>query len=136
MSIGELTKTNSHGPYDRYLDVHGIKLLVLPEVSSTFPTKVAQIYDSILSTNVKTNTSLKTSLLENIQTNQIGQRIGYSGPDYYENIGALGKWHQYKGPIKLVDFIWEIPAPKNEIIAEVLISILRTTVKTLPKRCG
>ena len=53
MSIGELTKTNSHGPYDRYLDVYGIKLLVLPEVSSTFPTKVAQIYDSILSTNVK-----------------------------------------------------------------------------------
>ena len=126
MSIGELTQTTSHGPYDRYLDVYGIKLLVLPEVSSTFPTKVAQIYDSILSTNVKTNTSLKTAFLENIQTNQIGQRIGYSGPDYYENIGALGKWDQYSGSIKLVDFIWEIPAPKNEIIAEVLEHQLHT----------
>ena len=28
-------------------------------------------------------------------------------PKYYESIGSPEKWHQYSGPINLVDFIWE-----------------------------
>ena len=48
MSAGSLISTDSHGPYTRYLDVYGIKLLVLPEVSSEFPGKVAQILNQFL----------------------------------------------------------------------------------------
>ena len=43
MSVGSLTSTDSHGPFTKYLDVYGIKLLVLPEVTIEFPGKVAQI---------------------------------------------------------------------------------------------
>ena len=126
MSIGKLTGSSALGPYDRYLDVYGLKLLVLPEVSSSFPSKVAQIYESILTSGNNTNSELKTSLLSEIQFNQVGQRIGYSGPDYYESIGALGKWHEYSGPVKLVDFIWEVQSPTNDIIAEILEHQLHT----------
>ena len=63
MSIGKLTGSSALGPYDRYLDVYGLKLLVLPEVSSSFPSKVAQIYELILTSGNNTNSELKTSLL-------------------------------------------------------------------------
>ena len=76
MSIGKLTSTSALGPYDRYLDVYGLKLLVLPEVSSSFPSKVAQIYESILTSGNNTNSELKTSLLSEIKSNQVGQRVG------------------------------------------------------------
>lgn len=134
MSIGKLTSTSALGPYDRYLDVYGLKLLVLPEVSSLFPSKVAQIYESILTSGTDTNSELKTALLSEIKSNQIGQRIGYSGPDYYESIGALGKWHEYSGSVKLVDFIWEVQSPTNDIIAEILEHQLHTLhVLALPE---
>ena len=103
MSVGSLTSTDSHGPFTKYLDVYGVKLLVLPEVTVEFPGKVAKIFEAILASN--TNSELRTSLLNEIQTNQIGQRVGYSGPNYYESIGSPEKWHQYSGPINLVDFI-------------------------------
>ena len=80
MSAGSLISTDSHGPYTRYLDVYGIKLLVLPEVSSEFPGKVAQIFESILASTTNTNSGLRTSLLNEIQANQVGQRVGFSGP--------------------------------------------------------
>ena len=97
MSAGSLISTDSHGPYTRYLDVYGIKLLVLPEVSSEFPGKVAQIFESILASTTNTNSGLRTSLLNEIQANQVGQRVGFSGPKYYESIGSPEKWHQYSG---------------------------------------
>ena len=37
MSVGSLTSTDSYGPFTKYLDVYGIKLLVLPEVTIEFP---------------------------------------------------------------------------------------------------
>ncbi len=124
MSVGSLTSTDSHGPYTRYLDVYGIKLLVLPEVSSEFPSKVAQIFESILASN--TNSGLRISLLNEIQTNQVGQRVGFSGPNYYESIGSPEKWHQYSGPINLVDFIWETEGSSSDVIAEILEHQLHT----------
>ena len=126
MSAGSLISTDSHGPYTRYLDVYGIKLLVLPEVSSEFPGKVAQIFESILASTTNTNSGLRTSLLNEIQANQVGQRVGFSGPKYYESIGSPEKWHQYSGPIKLVDFIWETEGSSSEVIAEILEHQLHT----------
>ena len=126
MSAGSLISTDSHGPYTRYLDVYGIKLLVLPEVSSEFPGKVAQIFESILASNTNTNSGLRTSLLNEIQANQVGQRVGFSGPNYYESIGSPEKWHQYSGPINLVDFIWETEGSSSEVIAEILEHQLHT----------
>ena len=126
MSVGNIVITNSHGPYDRYLDVHGIRLLVLPEVSSEFPHQIAQIYNSILSPGINTNSGLRMSLLQEIQSNQIGQRVGFSGPDYYERIGTPEKWNQYSGPVSLVDFIWESESTSTEIIAEVMEHQLHT----------
>ena len=83
MSVGSLTSTDSHGPFTKYLDVYGIKLLVLPEVTIEFPGKVAQIFESILTSSTNTNSGLRASLLNEIQTNQVGQRV-YSIPNYYE----------------------------------------------------
>ena len=123
MAIGELTNSSSYLPYDRYLDVDGIKLLVLPEVSSSFPLQVAKIYNSMFSISENIDASIRSSFLSSISSNQIGQRIGYSGSDYYESIGELGKWHQYSGPIDLVDFIWET---KSGQIAEILEHQLHT----------
>ena len=126
MSVGSLTSTDSHGPFTKYLDVYGIKLLVLPEVTIEFPGKVAQIFESILASSTNTNSGLRASLLNEIQTNQVGQRVGYSGPNYYESIGSPEKWHQYSGPINLVDFIWETEGSSSEIIAEILEHQLHT----------
>ena len=126
MSAGSLISTDSYGPYTRYLDVYGIKLLVLPEVSSEFPGKVAQIFESILASTTNTNSGLRTSLLNEIQANQVGQRVGFSGPKYYESIGSPEKWHQYSGPINLVDFIWETEGSPSEVIAEILEHQLHT----------
>ena len=100
--------------------------MVLPEVSSDFPGKVAKIFESILASNTNTNAELRTSLLNEIQVNQVGQRVGFSGPNYYESIGSPEKWHQYSGPIKLVDFIWETEGSSSEVIAEILEHQLHT----------
>ena len=123
MAIGELTESSSYLPYDSYLDVDGVKLLVLPEVSSTFPVQVAKIYSSMFSLNENSDLTLRDSFLSSIASNNIGQRIGYSGPDYYESIGQLGKWHEYNGQIDLVDFIWETDSGQ---IAEILEHQLHT----------
>ena len=120
MSFGSLTNTDSHGPYTRYLDVYGIKILVLPEVSPEFPGKVLQIFESILESGTNTNSGLRASLLNEIQSNQVGQRVGFRDPNYYESIGSPEKWHQYSGSINLVDFIWETEGSSSEVIAEIL----------------
>ena len=123
MAIGELTDSSSYLPYDRYLDVDGIKLLVLPEVSSGFPVQVAKIYNSMFSISENIDTTQRSSFLSSIESNKIGQRIGYSGSDYYESIGKLGTWNEYSGQIELVDFIWETNSGQ---IAEIIEHQLHT----------
>ena len=86
MAIGELTDSSSYLPYDRYLDVDGIKLLVLPEVSSGFPVQVAKIYNSMFSISENIDTTQRSSFLSSIESNKIGQRIGYSGSVSYTHL--------------------------------------------------
>ena len=126
MSVGALTNSNDYLPYDRYLDVNDIKLLVLPEVSSSFPTKVASIYNSMFLTNENTDQILQNSLITSIAPYEIGQRIGYSVPNYYESIGQPAKWEEFNGKVNLVDFIWETNTSSNEQLAEILEHQLHT----------
>ena len=87
MSIGALKNSINYAPYNRYLDVNDIKLLVMPEVSSNFPAKVSTIYKSMFLNNENIDLDLRNGLLTSIASNEIGPRIGYSGTDYYDSIG-------------------------------------------------
>jgi hypothetical protein len=108
--IGQLVSSTQYLPYDRYQEVYGIKLVVLPEVSASFPAAIASVYESIFTTGEQTDVQLRTALLESIETYEIGQRVGWRGGTYYESIGEPLKWEQYEGNLEMVDFIWEMDA--------------------------
>ena len=122
----KLISSNDYLPFDRYLDVRGVKLLALPEVTPSFPVNVGFIYELIFNNDNYTDATLVNPVLTAIKSNSIGQRIGLIGPEYYESIGQSRKWEQYKGDTELVDFIWQIEAGKNEQIAEILEHLLHT----------
>jgi hypothetical protein len=109
-TTGQLVSSNQYFPYDRYQEVYGIKLLVMPEVSASFPKAIASVYESIFTQSNSTNALLRNTLLDNIEANEIGQRVGWRGPPYYESIGEPLKWEQYEGDLEMVDFIWEMDA--------------------------
>ena len=83
VSIGEIVTDTSYRDYQKYVDVTGLRIFALPEVSDEFMSKVAETYSQMLQPGENIDTDLRSRYLKIVENDKVFQRIGYVGPEYY-----------------------------------------------------
>ena len=83
ISIGEIVTDTSFRDYQKYVDVAGLRIFALPEVSDEYMYKVAEIYFQMLQQGENINNSLRSRYLNTVNNEKVFQRIGFEGPEYY-----------------------------------------------------
>ena len=83
ISIGEIVTDTSFRDYQKYVDVAGLRIFALPEVSDEYMYKVAEIYFQMLQQGENIDNSLRTRYLNTVNNEKVFQRIGFEGPEYY-----------------------------------------------------
>ncbi len=128
--IGEVVEDDSFDDFTRYIDVEGLRIFALPEVSSEFIPKVAEVYHLMFEENEYIDQTMRSRYLKTLKENFVFQRVGYVGPEYYmldsnsPNVDCCpGK--QYED--NHTDYIWEYPdANTDRQINEVIEHLLHT----------
>ena len=111
-----------------------MRFFITPEVSDRFAIQVSQIYELMLGNNNLIDNSLRNGYFETLSNEYVFQRVGYSGPGYYEektgkNFDEALNPHPFKGPYRdnMTDYIWEVPdANTDEKIGEIVEHLLHT----------
>jgi len=127
---GGVIEDESFDSFTRYIDVAGLRIFVLPEVSSEFISKVAEVYILMFEENEYFDETLRNRYLKRTEEDFTFQRIGYLGPENYgldsENPKVSccpGK--NYKD--NHVDYIWEYPDADADLqIREIVEHLLHT----------
>tara|TARA_B110000240_G_C13508901_1_gene457960 strand:- start:1218 stop:4565 length:3348 start_codon:yes stop_codon:yes gene_type:complete len=131
-------------PYNRFLDVYGIKLVGTPAIggaranSNEFILKVAQTVTLLIDPTYggSTNPTKQMVVVNRMKENKTAQRIGWQGPSSYTpSITADNAGLSYEGLTKFmynyqsVDYIWEHVNESldgNSAILEVLEHLIHT----------
>ena len=129
-----LTQDNYFDPFTKYIEVQNLRFFITPEVSDRFAIQVSQIYELMLGNNNLIDNSLRNGYFETLSNEYVFQRVGYSGPGYYEektgkNFDEALNPHPFKGPYRdnMTDYIWEVPdANTDEKIGEIVEHLLHT----------
>ena len=127
---GGVIEDESFDSFTRYIDVAGLRIFVLPEVSSEFISKVAEVYILLFEENEYFDETLQNRYLKRTEEDFIFQRIGYLGPENYgldsENPKVTccpGKNYEDNH----VDYIWEYPDADADLqIREIVEHLLHT----------
>ena len=129
-----LTEDNYFDPFTRHIEIQNFRIFITPEVSDDFAVHVSKIYELMLGNNDLIDPIMRQEYFETLINQNVFQRIGYSGPDYYvEKTGkifdeALNP-HPFKGPYRdnMTDYIWEVPdANTDEKIGEIVEHLLHS----------
>ena len=83
ISIGEIVTDTSFRDYQKYVDVAGLRIFALPEVSDEYMYKVAETYFQMLQQGENIDNSLRSRYLNTVDNEKVFQRIGFEGPEYY-----------------------------------------------------
>ena len=83
ISIGEIVTDTSFRDYQKYVDVAGLRIFALPEVSDEYMYKVAETYFQMLQQGENIDNSLRSRYLNTVNNEKVFQRIGFEGPEYY-----------------------------------------------------
>ena len=83
ISIGEIVTDTSFRDYQKYVDVAGLRIFALPEVSDEYMYKVAEIYFQMLQQGDNIDNGLRSRYLNTVDNEKVFQRIGFEGPEYY-----------------------------------------------------
>ena len=129
-----LTEDSYFDPFTKYIEVQNLRIFITPEVSDKFAMQVSEIYELMLGNNNLIDDSLRNGYFETLSNKYVFQRVGYSGPDYYEektgkNFDEALNPHPFNGPYRdnSTDYIWETPtANTDEKIGEVVEHLLHT----------
>ena len=129
-----LTEDSYFDPFTKYIEVQNLRIFITPEVSDKFAIQVSEIYELMLGNNNLIDDSLRNGYFETLSNKYVFQRVGYSGPDYYEektgkNFDEALNPHPFNGPYRdnSTDYIWETPtANTDEKIGEVVEHLLHT----------
>jgi len=127
---GGVIEDESFDSFTRYIDVAGLRIFVLPEVSSEFISKVAEVYGLMFEENEYFDETLRNRYLKRTEEDFAFQRIGYLGPENYgldsENPKVSccpGKNYEDNH----VDYIWEYPGADADLqIREIVEHLLHT----------
>ena len=83
ISIGEIETDTSFRDYQKYVDVAGLRIFALPEVSDEYMYKVAETYFQMLQQGENIDNGLRSRYLNTVDNEKVFQRIGFEGPEYY-----------------------------------------------------
>ena len=83
ISIGEIVTDTSFRDYQKYVDVAGLRIFALPEVSDEYMYKVAETYFQMLQQGENVDNVLRSRYLNTVNNEKVFQRIGFEGPEYY-----------------------------------------------------
>ena len=83
ISIGEIVTDTSFRDYQKYVDVAGLRIFALPEVSDEYMYKVAETYFQMLQQGENIDNGLRSRYLNTVDNEKVFQRIVFEGPEYY-----------------------------------------------------
>ena len=83
ISIGEIVTDTSFRDYQKYVDVAGLRIFALPEVSDEYMYKVAETYFQMLQQGENIDNGLRSRYLNSVDNEKVFQRVGFEGPEYY-----------------------------------------------------
>ena len=103
-----VTQDENYKPFNRYIDVGGLRIFGLDEVSDNFLNKVASTYEAMLASNNLINLEMRSAFSDILKENYIFQRVGFDSPEYYGGGDKLPQ-HPVNGSYKdnQTDYIWE-----------------------------
>ena len=128
--IGEIIQDNTFIDFHRYIDVGGLRIFALSDVSGEFILEVAEVYSLMFGENEYIDSNLRNRYIETTEKEFVFQRIGYIGPENY-NLDSLypdvdccpGKNYRNNH----TDYIWEYPnVSANDQTGEVIEHLLHT----------
>jgi len=130
LSIGKVVEDKSYTSYTRYIDVAGLRIFVLPEVSEEFISKVAEVYALMFEQNEYIDINLRNRYFKSTEQEFVFQRIGYLGPENYKldspnpDVDCCpGKNYEDNH----TDYIWEYPnVSANDQVGEIIEHLLHT----------
>jgi len=97
----------------------------LEEVDPTFVGNVGKAYEAMFESTSLTDSGMQDDLYAGMKKRYVLQRVGYIGPEYYDEIReepGKGKYGDQR-----VDYIWEMPSSSTESqTGEVLEHLLHT----------
>ena len=80
---GMLYVDEKYAPFNRHMDVHGIRLFALDGVSDEIVTKIARTLENMWRDTQQIDSMRRDELRFHLKTRYVYQRIGYSNPDHY-----------------------------------------------------
>ena len=108
MSNFTIIKNDGYQPFNRYIDIGGLRIFALDEVSDNFLNKVGSTYEAMFASNNLINLEMRSSFNDILKENYIFQRVGFDSPEYYGGGDKLPP-HPINGNYKdnQTDYIWE-----------------------------
>ena len=124
-----IIKNEAYQPFNRYVDIGGLRIFGLDEVSDNFLNKVASTYEAMFASNDLINLEMRSAFSDILKENYIFQRVGFDSPEYYGGGDKLPQ-HPINGNYKdnQTDYIWEglsrsAASQTNEVIEHLLHTI-------------
>ena len=103
-----IIKNEEYQPFNKYIDIGGLRIFGLDEVSDNFLNKVASTYEAMFASNDLINLEMRSAFSDILKENYIFQRVGFDSPEYYGGGDKLPP-HPINGNYKdnQTDYIWE-----------------------------
>ena len=126
----QVMQSNEFAPFNKHLDVKGITLVGMYDVTDDFLIKVSKIIESCFETNEFTDKRLQKRLIKSFDDANIMQRIGTDMSNYKggqideENYPG---WDELHDKNNAVDFIFQLPNSEEGQILEIVEHFLHTT---------
>ena len=137
-SKGSITTDEQFTPFNRYIDVNGLRMFVLDNVSDEFVLDVANTFEAMFPQNSDSiDLTSQQLLLQNMKDYKHFQRIGYIGPPEGGEPASAplsGDWEFAQ------DYIWEKPNSSTasqigEVVEHLLHTISSLSLKyTFPEK--
>ncbi len=136
---GSIITDEQFAPFNRYIDINGLRMFVLDDVSDEFVLDVVNTFEAMFPQNSDTiDLSSQQLILKSMKDYKHFQRIGYIGPSEYGGEPAAaplnGDWEFAQ------DYIWEKPSSSvasqiGEVVEHLLHTITTLSLKyTFPEK--
>ena len=119
-----LKKDSNFSPYTRYIDVAGLRILALDEVSEKLILDIAEIFAAMMSESKDIDNVQQKAFMNGLQKMRIFQRVGLIGPEHNNSFDCCPKSGPYQH--NHVDFIWELPRNRDQQANEIVEHLLHT----------
>ena len=81
---GTIIEDSKYDPFFRYIDVQNLRIFVLDGVNEEIILKISSTYENMLQDNSSINPNMRQNLLNVLKERYVYQRVGYVGPEYYD----------------------------------------------------